>query len=122
MNTKIPPYKRRRYPAAAISDLVWLYHRFSLSFRAGEELLSVRGATVTYEIILQWCIKLPSIYTKKLRNSADQSGDTWYLDEALVRIRDKQHNLWRAVNQDHNEIDILVQQRRSKGALAIMTG
>ena len=52
-----PLYKRHRFPAEIISHCVWLYFRFSLSFRDVEELMGERGVIVTYEAIRQWCRK-----------------------------------------------------------------
>jgi putative transposase len=43
-------------------------------------------------------------------------GDTWHLDEVFVTIRGKLHFLWRAVDQDGDTIDILVQKRCNKRA------
>ena len=48
-------YKGFRFPAEAISHAVWLYRRFSLSFREVEELLLARGMTVSHETIREWC-------------------------------------------------------------------
>ena len=48
-------YAGYRYPAQIISHAVWLYHRFTLSFRDIEELLVARGVVVSYETIRQWC-------------------------------------------------------------------
>ena len=42
-------YKNPRFPVEIISHAVWLYFRFSLSFRDVEELLGERGVIVTYE-------------------------------------------------------------------------
>ncbi len=43
-------------------------------------------------------------------------GDTWYLDELLVKIQGRQQYLWRAVDEDGDVIDILVQSRRNRRA------
>ncbi len=43
-------------------------------------------------------------------------GDKWHLDEVFIKIRGKDHYLWRAVDQDGNVLDILVQSRRNKKA------
>ncbi len=43
-------------------------------------------------------------------------GDTWFLDEVFVTIGGKLHYPWRAVDQDGDTIDILVQKRRNKRA------
>jgi putative transposase len=40
----------------------------------------------------------------------------WYLDEVFVKINGVLHYLWRAVDQDGDELDILVQKRRNKKA------
>ena len=45
-------------------------------------------------------------------------GDTWYLDELFVNIQSRRQYLWRAVDQDGDVIDILVQSRRDRGAAA----
>ncbi|MCP3665201.1 MAG: IS6 family transposase, partial [Gammaproteobacteria bacterium] len=47
-------YSGYRYPAPIISHTVWLYFRFTLSFRDIEELLAARNITVSYETIRQW--------------------------------------------------------------------
>ena len=43
-------------------------------------------------------------------------GDTWYLDELFVTIQGQRQYLWRAVDQDGDVIDILVQPRRNRRA------
>ena len=43
-------------------------------------------------------------------------GDTWYLDELFVNIQGRRQYLWRAVDQDGDVIDILVQSRRNRSA------
>ena len=50
-------YAGYRYLSQIISHAVWLYHRFTLSFRDIEELLAARGITVSYEIVRNWCDK-----------------------------------------------------------------
>ena len=39
-------------------------------------------------------------------------GDTWYLDELFLRLQGRRQCLWRAVDEDGDVIDILVQSRR----------
>ena len=113
-NTKM--YAGYRYPSQVISHAVWLYHRFTLSFRDVEELLAARGVTVTYETVRNWCVKFGNQYCNQIRKKRGQLGDTWYLDEVFVKINGVLHYLWRAVDQDGDELDILVQKRRNKKA------
>jgi putative transposase len=49
--TTTPNYRGYRFPPEIISHAVWLYFRFSLSFRDVEELLAQRGIVVTYETV-----------------------------------------------------------------------
>jgi putative transposase len=117
MNT--PPinrYTHHRFPVEIISHAVWLYFRFSLSDPDVEELLFARGVTVTYEAIRKWCRKFGQSYANELRHRRLRPGDTWHLDEVFLTIRGERHYLWRAVDQDGNVLDILVQRRRDKRA------
>jgi len=93
-NTNI--YSGYRYPAQIISNAVWLYHRFTLSIRDIEELLSARGITVSYETVRNWCQKFGQKYGSQIRKNRRQLGDTWYLDEVFIKINSVPHYLWRA--------------------------
>jgi putative transposase len=109
-------YAGYRFPQELIAHAVWLYSRFSLSYRDVEELLAERGVIVTYETIRQWCRKFGHGYANALRRRRPQTGDTWHLDEVFISINGTQHYLWRAVDQDGDVLDILVQSRRNKAA------
>jgi putative transposase len=91
---------------------VWLYHRFSLSFREVEDLFAERGIQVSYETIRQWCTKFGPDYAAKLKRRCGRLGDIWRLDEVFISIRGQRHYLWRAVDQGGDVLDILVQRRR----------
>ncbi len=64
MNTSPTPtlYKRLRFPAEIISHSVWLYYRFSLSYRDVEELMAERGVTLSHEAVRYWCRKFGQAY------------------------------------------------------------
>ncbi len=55
-------------------------------------------------------------YARRLRRRRGRMGDTWYLDEVFVTIQGQQQYLWRAVDEDGDVIDILVQSRRNRRA------
>ena len=55
---------------------------------------------------------------KRLKKRQGQLGDSWHLDELFVRINGQQQYLWRAVDQDGDVIDILLQPRRDQHAAA----
>ena len=102
MTTATPSYKGHRYPVEIINHCVWLYFRFSLSFREVEELMLVRGVAVSYETIRRWCAKFGQVYANQLRRRRPRPGDKWHLDEVFVGINGRLRYLWRAVDQHGN--------------------
>jgi len=116
MNAKTPSYHGYRFPPEIISHAVWFYYRFCLSFRDVEDLLAKRGVIVSYETIRQWSRKFGAEYARKLKRREGRLGDTWHLDELFVMIQGERQYFWRAVDQDGDVIDILVQPRRNRRA------
>ena len=109
-------YRRHRFLPEIISHAVWLYHRFSLSFRDVEDLLAQRGVDVSYETVRRWCLKFGPKYAARAKRRQLRLGDRWHLDEVFIRIGGRQHYLWRAIDQDGDVIDILVQAHRDQRA------
>ena len=105
-----------RFPPEIISHAVWLYHRFTLSFRDVEDLLAERGVTVSYEAIRSWRRKFGPAYARTLRRRQARLGDIWHVDEVFITIRGERHYLWRAVDQDGDVLDILVTRHRDSRA------
>jgi putative transposase len=115
-NTTAPDYKGYRFPPEIIGHCVWLYFRFSLSFRDVEELMEQRSIVLTYETVRQRCLKFGQTYANELRRRRPRCGDKWHMDEVVLTIGGKKQHLWRAVDQDGNVLDILVQSHRNKHA------
>lgn len=118
MRTSVSLYHRHRFPAEIISHSVWLYFCFALSFRDVEEMLAMRGVALTYETVREWCLKFGQTHANRLRRKSPRPGDIWHLDEVFLKINGRIHYLWRAVDQDGDVLDILVQSRRDKKAAA----
>ena len=57
-----------------------------------------------------------TVYAAGLRRRQPRPGDKWHLDEVFVTINGRRQYLWRAVDQDGNVLDILVQPRRDAKA------
>jgi putative transposase len=87
-----------------------------LSYRDVEELPFVRGLIVTYETSRKWYRKFGQQYANQLQRRCPRPGDKWHLDEVFLTINSERHYLWRAVDQEGNGLDILVQRRRDKKA------
>jgi putative transposase len=113
-NIDLPSYRGYRFPTTVISHCVWLYFRFSLSYRDVEEMMGEPGIVVSYETIREWCQKFGQAYAKRLRIRRGRLGDRWHLDEVFLRINGRLQYLWRAVHWDGEVFDIRVQPRRGR--------
>jgi transposase-like protein len=109
-------YKRHRFPPDVIRHAVWLYFRFTLSLRDVEALLAERGIEVSYEAIRCWAQKFGVQFARNLRRSRPKPTGRWHLDEMAVRIGGRRMFLWRAVDDEGEVLDLLVQRRRNKRA------
>ena len=109
-------YRGHRFPAPIIQHAIWLYIRFTLSYRDVEELLAERGLDLSYETIRRWVLKFGPLLARRLRQRRPRPGDFWHLDEMVVRIAGRRMYLWRAVDQEGEILDLLIQPRRDKRA------
>jgi putative transposase len=109
-------YARHRFPPEIIRHAIWLYLRFTLSYRDVEELLAERGLDVSYETVRRWVLKFGPAFARNLRRLRPRPADTWHLDEMVVSIQDRRMYLWRAVDSEGEILDLLVQPRRDKAA------
>jgi putative transposase len=109
-------FKRHRFPADVIRHAVWLYFRFTLSFRDVEELLAQRGIEASYEVVRCRTLKFGQAFAQNLRRSRPKSTGRWQLDEMVVTIGGKRMWLWHAVDDEGEVLDMLVQKRRNTGA------
>lgn len=109
-------YSRHQFPPVVIQHSVWLYVRFTLSYRDVEELLAQRGLDVSYETVRRWVLKFAPAFARQLRRRRPRPSSRWHLDEMVVHIGGKRMYLWRAVDDEGEVLDVLVQRRRDKAA------
>jgi transposase-like protein len=114
-------FKRHRFPPEIIRHSIWLYARFTLSFRDVEEMLAERGLDVSYETIRRWFLKFGSAIAANLRRTRPRPSDHWHLDDMVIVIQRKRYWLWRAVDNEGEVLDFLVQRKRdTKAAKKLM--
>src|SRR5690242_9038242 len=107
-------YRRHRFPAEFIQHAIWLYLRFTLSYRDVEELLAERGLDFSYETVRRWVLKFGPLIARNLRLRRPNPSSRWHLDEMVVRIAGRRMYLARAVDHEGEVLDMLVQSRRNK--------
>jgi putative transposase len=113
-------YKRHRFPPDVIRHAVWLYFGFTLSLRDVEELLAQRGIEVSYETIRCWTRKFGRLYAWNLRRTRPAPTGRWHLDEMVVKVGGMRMWLWRAVDDEGEVLDVLLQKRRKGAALKLL--
>ena len=109
-------FTRHRFPPDVIRHAVWLYARFTLSFRDVEDLLAERGLDISYETVRRWFLKFGVPIAQNLRHMRPTPSDYWHLDEMVIVIRGCRHWLWRAVDNEGEVLDFLVQSKRNTWA------
>src|SRR5262249_8657897 len=109
-------YSRHRFPPPVIQHAIWLYLRFTLSYRDVEDLLAERGLDISYETVRRWVLKFGPMIARKLRQCRGRPSERWHLDEMVIRIGGKRMYLWRAVDHEGEILDMLVQRQRDKRA------
>jgi transposase-like protein len=109
-------FARHQFPPAIIRHTVWLYLRFTLSYRDVEDLLAERGLDVSYESVRRWVLKFGPLFARELRRRRHRPTSRWHFDEMAVLIGGEQFWPWRAVDDEGEVLDLLVQRRRDKNA------
>src|SRR5271154_498258 len=109
-------YRRHRFPPPIIQHAIWLYLRFTLSYRDVEDLLAERGLEVSDETVRRWVLKFGATVARRLRKRRPRPSERWHLDEMVVRIAGRRMYLWRAVDHEGEVLDMLVQRRRDRRA------
>src|SRR5688572_21566561 len=109
-------YSRHQFPPVVIQHAVWLYLRLTLSYRDVVDLLAERGLDISYETIRRWVLKFGTRFARRLRARRPRPSSQWHLDEMVAVIGGRRLYLGRAVNDEGEVLDILVQKRRDKAA------
>jgi putative transposase len=115
MMTKIS-YSGYRFPPEIIQQAIWLYVRFTLSFRDIEDLLAERGILVSYETVRRSVNHFGPMIAADLRRRRSKPHTIWHLDEIYLKIDGRLVYLWRAVDAEGEVLDVLVHTRRNKRA------
>ena len=107
-------FKRHRFPPEVIRYAVWLYFRFMLSVREVEELLAQQGIEVSRESVRCCLNTLGPLIAANLRPRRMPPTGCWHLDEMVCKIGGLRMYLWRAVDDEGEVLDVLVQKRGNK--------
>jgi putative transposase len=89
-------FARHQFPPAIIRHAVWLYVRFTLSYRDVEDLLAERGLDISYETVRRWVLKFGPLFARELRRRRPRPT-------MAVMIAGRRFWLWRAVDDERRD-------------------
>jgi putative transposase len=104
--------KRHRLPATVIQHAGWPYFRFTLSLRDVEEMLAQRSIDASCGTIRAWTLKSVPKIAADLRRRKQPPSPRGCHDEMVCRIGGEEVFLWRAVDDESEVPDPVVQKRR----------
>src|SRR5579872_6912461 len=87
-------FARHQFPPAIIRHAVWLYMRFTLSYRDVEDLLAERGLDISYETVRRWVLKFGPLFARELRRRRPRPTSRWHLDESVPRTYRRRFGGW----------------------------
>ena len=109
-------FKGYNFPKEIIKYGIYLYLRFSLSYRDIEELMEIRGVNIDHSNIQRWVVKFSPIFENIFKAKKKSVGKSWRMDETYIKVKGKWVYLYRAVDKDGNTIDFLLRKKRDKKA------
>ena len=80
-------FKRHRFPPDIIRHSIWLYARFTLSYRDVEEMLAERGLDISYETVRRWFLKFGSMIAAGRRRTVFAAAVAAIIDPTLSASR-----------------------------------
>jgi transposase-like protein len=105
-----------RFPPEVIALAVRWYLRFGLSYRDVEELLAERGIELDHVTVYRWVQRFIPLLVDAARPCRHAIGDRWYADETYVKVAGRWRNVYRAIDQYGQIIDVYVSPRRDTRA------
>ena len=110
-------FNNYNYPPEIIIHAVYLYCRFSLSYRDIEEILKIRGLdTIDHATLQRWVITFSPVLEAEFRKRKKRVGSSWRMDETYIQVNGKWVYLYRAFDQYGHTIDFLLRAKRDTQA------
>jgi putative transposase len=101
-------FARHQFPPRSSGIRFGCMSDFTLSYRDVEDLLAEHGLDVSYETVRRWVLKFGPLFARELRRQRPRPT-TWHLHEMAVMIAGRQFPPWRAVYEEGEVLDLLVQ-------------
>ena len=88
-------FARHQFPPAIIRHAVWVYLRFTLSYRDVEDLLAERGLDISYETVRRLVLKFGPLFARELRRAANARLWAWRDRGSTAPSPSPRRTIWR---------------------------
>ncbi len=109
-------FERHRLTLEVSRPSLWLYARFTLSFRDIEDLWAERGLDISHEPVRRGFLKFGILIAAALHRARPNPSDHRHLDDTVVVTRKRRYWLWRTPDNEGEASDFLVQRKRDANA------
>jgi putative transposase len=115
-------YKGYRIPKSLIGFAVRYYYRYKLSLRDVRDIMLDRGLEVSHQTISDWIRDFGPLYAQAIRKTRCSSfQDKWHIDEVHVEIKSEVFWLWRLVDSEGKEIEVLFKREEMLSVLCLFS-
>jgi hypothetical protein len=107
-------FKDAHYPGDVILDAVFLYLRYSVSYRHLEEIMAERG--VNRATLNRWVERYGGQVAEDARRRKQPADRSWRMDETYIKVKGQWVYLYRAVDKFGKTLNFMLSKRRNKEA------
>ncbi|WP_427814981.1 IS6 family transposase (plasmid) [Enterococcus sp. 22-H-5-01] len=109
-------FKGKQFEKYIIMVAVGYYLRYNLSYRDVSKILNERGINGCHTTVYRWAQEYSKVIYciwKKRNKSVD---DSWRMDETYIKVKEKWHYLYRAIDSSGITLDIWLRKKRDQQA------
>ena len=109
-------FKGAQFPKDVILFAVFVYVRYTASYRDLEEISAERGVQVDHATLNRWVAKYSPLIADKARRNKAAVDRSWRMDETYIKVKGEWTYLYRAVDKLGKTLDFMLSKRRNKTA------
>lgn len=109
-------FKGVHYPRSVILHAVFFYLRYAVSYRDLEEIMAERGVIVDHATLNRWVVKFAPLIAAQAQARKRPPAKSWRMDETYIKVKGRWTYLYRAVDRDGQNLDLMLSERRDLAA------
>ena len=113
---KMYKFQYHNFSKEIVGEAVRMYLRYNLSLRDIREIFLHKGIEISHEIIRLWTMFYGHKYSSELKKREFLKTKKYHIDEVFLTIQGQLYYAFRAVDEEGNELETLVQKKKDKKA------